>query len=479
MNKIEQYYHSIVDDWCNTYKGKATINFGPKISPLPVCLEILYNVFTKDDTRRVVIITEDDDARSQFFDYITHTSDTQNNNAFRELIKKKNIVVTTINFAKGWYSRDNWFLCITIGINDYKLAVDRFVRGSKFCLICLTADTNTSNIYYDIASNMVSNALDSLKRCDLCPPVEEYQIPIAIDDSDELALLKKYDDFIRESLSIFGEFSNIGLALYGDPKVNVSSIEYCTILAKNNGWSETLDISIPYNKEIDRYFNPTAIQERAKIFFDIKSKRMNLVACNKSKLNKILEICKDNKDKKILIISKNTAFAKEITDYLNSKLEHYCNGHRFFDPCYNYHEDVEPIYDMDIYGNVKVVKSGVNKGEKRIIKGAAQMTAALDYYNLDYTNILSCGNAPNPNLNCHVDILIITSALCETIKSYLYRLGCLSFNTNKILAYKLYCMNTFEVTKLSNEIPTDNHTIVNLCENSCEIEKNNDNFIVI
>lgn len=403
MNKIEQYYQSLVEEWRNNYKGKAYANFGPKISPLPVCLGILYNVFVKDNTRRVVIITNNTETRSQFYDYITHTNDVQNNNTFKQLIKNKNIIVTSADFAKTWYSKDEWFLCISIGINYCANYLERFVKISKFCFICLTEDNN-STIYFDrLCSKMVSNSLDSLRRCDFTPPVEEYQLPIEITDTDEAELLKKYDTFIKDTLNIFGDFSNIGLAIYGDSKVNISAIEYCTTLARNNGWSEDLDVSIPYNRDIDRYFNPNSIKERAKLFFDIKAKRVNLVACNKAKLNKILEICKENEGKKILIISKSTSFAKDITNYLNSNLEHYCNGHRFFDPCYNYHDDVEPVYDMDIYGNIKIVKSGVNKGEKRIIKGAAQMSSAVDYYNLDYTNILSCGT---PRTKIYVCLLI-------------------------------------------------------------------------
>lgn len=477
-------YRKLVQEWGTTYKGKGVFNFGPKVNPFPLVLGVLQKVFDESNSQRlndgrVLVIVDTGERRNEFYNYITNTDNKSNNDAFRSLINKKTIKALSIDYAKTWSNYDEWYLLILVGINRFDPYINSFARRSKFNLICLTADTNTSNQFAYISTVADIAELTELKNHNTCPPVEEYQVPITITDEEELELLGKYDEFIRNSLSIFGEFANIGLALYGDSSCNISSMEYCTRLARKNGWSETLDMSVGYNKEIDKYYNPIAIQERAKLFYDIKSKRTNLVACNKSKLNKILEICKENSNKKILIINKNGDFAKTVTDFLNANLEHYNNGHRFYDPCYNYHDQVEGVYDVDDFGNVQVVKSGVNKGQKRIIKGKAQMSNAERYFNMNYTNILSTTNAPNAELECNIDILILTSPLCETIKSYLFRLNRVSFNMDALIAYKLYCMDTFEVNKLSEEIPTETHKIVNLCENNDDFLKKTDDFLVI
>lgn len=479
MNKIEQAYERIVEQWGHDYKGNATIDFGNKVSYLPVILGVLYKIFERDPTNKpVIIITDSLKTSNQIKYYITHTDIPQNNENFTKLLDSRQIRVFTVDYAASWRTQTWYYLGIFVGVNEYSF-MDRWLVQCKFKLVCLTAITSSSNLYYNRAPEFKSDELNSLKATTATPPVEEWRIGVNITRSEDIELIKKYDTYIKESMSVFGDLSRIQTAINGDSTCNVSAISFCTILAKNNGWSEDLDMSIEYNKQIDKYFNPIAIQERAKLTYDIIRKRTSLIANNNSKLDTILKLCKDNEGKKILIISKTTEFAKEITAYLNAHLQHYCNGKRFFDACYNYHNDVEDAYDLDDEGNRLKVKSGKLKGTYRLIKGAAQMTNALRYYNNDWCNILSMGNTPVKLVDGIVDIIIITSPLCNTIDTYLYRLATTQFRGDKILIYKVFCKNTLETRSLEKEKPSVTHTIVNNCENDDDNIENNCDFVVI
>lgn len=42
----------------------------------------------------------------------------------------------------------------------------------------------------------------------------------------------------------------------------MSGAEVRDKIARANGWSETLDMSVPFNKEVDSAYNPTLLYEK-------------------------------------------------------------------------------------------------------------------------------------------------------------------------------------------------------------------------
>ena len=94
-------------------------------------------------------------------------------------------------------------------------------------------------------------------------------------------------------------------------------------------------------------------------------------------------------------------------------------------------------------------------------------------FNKGDINVLSVTNSPDKELNIDVDIIIITSPLCEDIKSYMYRLSKIYFRSRLIKLYSLYCRNTSEQKMIERKSLSDNHNVKNSFAN-----ENNSDFIV-
>lgn len=479
MNDIEELYNRLVNLWSTQTKGRGSINFGAKVNPFPVVLGVLYKIYEKSPNIKVLIVTKNNEERNKLINYLTHTDVPSNNEQFSSLIKNRDIRILSIDIVKTWNLNIKFELSICIGLNYYDNTFYDIWFYSKFKLMCLTANTETTGKIYQSCPEVISDAVSKIENLISTPPVEETQIGIAIDSQEDIDLLKKYDTYINESIIIFGDFNNISMAIHGEPRLNISAISYCTDIARRNGWNENLDMSIEHNRRVDDNFNPSNLCERARNTYDIRAKRSKLLSDNNSKLKKILEICLDNVGKKILIINKTSDFAKTVTDYLNAHLEHYSNGKRFYDACYNYHEDVDAVYALDGNGERIKVKSGVAKGTYKLLKGKAQKSAAVDYFNNGLTFILSANNAPDRALSCDIDLLILTSSLCETIDTYIDRLSNVNFTNGNVKAIKLYCVGTMEERYLTKEKPSSTHTIINNCEKDIIVDNLSGNILVI
>ena len=217
-------------------------------------------------------------------------------------------------------------------------------------------------------------------------------------------------------------------------------------------------------------YNPNNLRERATQTYEVIRNRTNLVADYEGKLDKVLELVKAHSEDKILIISKRGEFANKVTSYLNNNSE--------TDICGNYHNKVDNIDAIDIDGNPIYYKSGPEKGKRKAMAAKAQMTLNEKRFNLDRINCLSLSNAPDKSLCVDVDIIIITSPLCEDIKSYLYRLADVNIRAGKIKLFSIFCKHTIEQTKLFNKPMTETHTIVNKCEFDAD-DRNKSDFLIV
>jgi uncharacterized protein YcgL (UPF0745 family) len=251
--------------------------------------------------------------------------------------------------------------------------------------------------------------------------------------------------------------------------LNQSAIDYCNRVAYENGWNESLDMNEAYNRLIDKTYNPATLRDRSKMFYELVRLRNNLVTDYPGKLPKICEICKKHKDEKILIINKRGEFASKVTFTLNSTFGK--------EVCGNYHNKVENTTLKNSNGEVVLVKTGINKGKPKEIGYQAQMTLNQRKFNDGSINILSTSNTPNKDLSIDVDVIIITSPLCETIKSYLYRLSNINLLGDKLKLYTIFCKSTIEHKHLLNKEVANNHVIVNKDENM-DISTKNLDFVL-
>ena len=91
----------------------------------------------------------------------------------------------------------------------------------------------------------------------------------------------------------------------------------------------------------------------------------------------------------------------------------------------------------------------------------AQKSLAEALFESGKINVLSANNKPDKTLSGTIDGIILTSPLCDSISSYIYRLSNLVFRNNRIELFTLYCKNTLEEKVLDNKDRAINHSVKN------------------
>lgn len=473
MKQVEDLFNEAILHWRDA-KGVGTALIPKSLNDKLLVLGVLQRVLARSPTKSVAIITNTYNERLDLIDFITTQEDEENNKEFKHFIAIKVLKIVTSNLVDsigGMITPPN--LVILYHIDDFNEAFERVFTRIKFNLVILNSLVNVKgvNLLYDkapILQDFKQNEIDEVR---INTPVKDMWIDITIpDDTEDYKLLNYYNDYITTSLNIFGSFDNIKKARLGNTDYNISSTQICNQIAQENGWNDHLDMSIELNVQIDSLYNPSNIKERASQTYEIIRNRANLLSDYEGKLDAILNIVKDNPNKKILIINKRGEFASKVTEYINSMSDTII--------CGNYHDKVEPIPAIDENGNPIFYKSGKNKGERKLMMAQAQKTLNQTLFNNGDLQILSTSSAPNKDLSINVDIIIISSPLCDDIRSYIYRLSHLFFNANTAILYTLYIKGSLEQARLESKIVDENHTIVNKCEENVVFDDNS-NFILV
>ena len=458
--------------WRNN-KGIGTAFVPSPLNDKVLVYNILAKVYSKNDKATTIIITNSFTERTELIEFITHTDDEENNVEFKKLIDSKNIRIFTSKFfiTSKWWTITN--LCIVYRPEEYNVTIMDYLNTCKFKLVIL--------------SKLLSNVSDNSKLYKVCPlldcfqqaeldelrvssPVEDMWIDVTIDEESETwKLYKYYSDYITTSLNIFGSFDVMQQARMGNASLNISAASICAKIAQENGWNEHLDMNYEFNVKIDELYNPNNLHDRATQTYEAIRNRGILVTDYSGKLDKILEIVKEHNEEKILIINKRGEFATKVCNFLNEYSE--------TEICGNYHNKVDDIPAVDEDNNPVFIKSGKEKGKRKSMGYKAQMTMNERKFNLGKLRCLSMSNAPDKSLNVTADVVIITSPLCEDIKSYLYRFTNVRFTDNKIKLFSIFCRNTIEEQKLFNKSVQDTHKIVNKDEIMAN-SKNNFDFII-
>ena len=347
MNK-NKLIQQVIDGFRHN-KGKASMYcFTKEIIP-KIISSILYNYINNRPDDNIFIIVDCYNTRQNILKEIK-----QNN------INTEHIKILSKDFIKAEYNY-NYNLIITVGINDDFKILNHLHNSSKFTLSIITE--NIMNFEF---INNVRNILPMIETIDfsvvvnsdrIYSPVEEHRYGVDISDSDR----ENYDKctlIMNNALSIFGNLDNINYCRTGDTKNNISAIEICNNIAKENGWREDLDINNPFMKQIDDVYNPNVLYETANTFYNISKQRRDLLTDNEAKLSVIYDICNKYKDKKILIVSKRGEFASKVTNYINKRSSEEDNekGNNLL--CADYHDFLENSIGYDEDGHIIVYKSG-------------------------------------------------------------------------------------------------------------------------
>lgn len=452
-----------VTDGFQNLKGKASVYcFVTSVVP-----ELVYNIITlfskKHPNQQIFIGVDTYETRKSITNFLKNKGISEDNGY--------NIRILSATYINIKYSY-SYKLVITVGINDNLNIIKHLNSNANFMLSILTKNIMDNNFITNVRNILPSintiNIDNSAKSDLIYSPVEEHRHGVELSDDDR-KLYDKYTDYITTSISIFGDLSNIEKCKQGDIALGISAADFRNAIARENGWSENLDTNVDFLKQIDDIYNPNTLFERACTFYNIAKQRRDLVCDNEAKLEVIRDICLNNKDKKILIISKRGEYAAKITKYLNECLDLHCG---------DYHDCIEDAIAVNEMGIPILVKSGPNKGKPKIICSQAQSSFNERRFNAGLLNILSIKSASNIKLKIACDIVIFTSSFCDSIIDVRTRFTDISFNNVPTTTYRIYCNSTIESDKLNKEKEYPTIKVINDTENFIGYDENSGDIIL-
>lgn len=462
IDKVESIFNNAVENWRNN-KGIGTTLIPPPIDDKIMIIKILLKIYNKKNDVNTLIIVNTFFDRKEIINTLNDYVDEETNIVFKNLLADNKIKVFTTSYINSNNMYNIPYLTILYHSESIHDDIFNLLAKSKFKLVVFNkfnlSKEDISKLYSicPLLNDFKQNEINELRTS---TPVEEIQIGVTIPpDSDDFKLLSYYNDYINQSIAIFGSFDNIQYARVGNSDLKLTASQFCCNLAAENGWNDHLDMSVGINVQLDEVYNPNAIKERANDVYNKMRERRQFLSNYKAKLNEIYTIIKENENKRILIINKYADFATTVTKYINSKI-----GKEI---CATYHDQVEPIPAVTLDGEPILVKSGSLKGTQKIYHAQAQKSYNKCRFNENIINVLSTNNAPDKDLNIPIDIIVITSPECEDIQSYKYRLNNVSYPNEVIKLYTLFVRGSSEEKRLSNKTINENHTIVKKDE-SCD-----------
>ena len=339
-NIVNPIYETIINKWGREYKGLGSIKCFPPLDYRLLIANLVNKVRSKDPNTDIFIIVKEYSIRKEVLDYL----------------KENNISIEHISSITYSYLSTKWKyqykVVITIGLDERDYLIDYVMSRCKFCLFIITssliASDKLANIYKKFPSIIDDFSNESINAINICSPVEEHHIGCVLSEDDAIKY-NEYCEFITKILNIFDSFDNITKARIGDKENNVGPEQYCYDIAVSNGWSETLDMTVGFNRQIDECYNPNKLHENATTCYNIMRDRQKLCTNNDSKLDVIADIINNElNNKKVIIISKRGEFAAKITQFLLQK------GIAVGD----YHDKIEDKILVDDNGEPILYKSG-------------------------------------------------------------------------------------------------------------------------
>lgn len=458
-NVVEESYTRLINTWgSKQYKGIGTIHCVQPLQYTEIIKRVITLMRNKNPDINVFIAVGCWDQRNSIINALK-----ENN------ISLGRITILTYTYVNSKY-RYKYDISIVVGVNEWNHQTYTVFDNATFKLMLITKDAidtvKLKEIYDNIPpinDSLSSSGINSVRAL---LPVEEHREQILFINREDITTYDEYTEFITQTIQVFGNLDNIKCARNGTQDGR-SAIQYITEIAEYNGWSANMDMTNPFSKQIDECYNPLVLAEKVKTFYNIVRERMLLCSDNVSKLNRIVELIKDNPNKRFLIISKRGEYAAAITKYINDSLGEICG---------DYHDKIEDKVLVNSNGIPVLYKSGVHKGKPRIIKSKAISTLNLKAFNDGLLRVLSIKNNSAASLETSVDEWIITSPLCDTITELIYRYNNVTCNQSKLRVHKLYMAGTIEEASLKKEKLSANHEVI---ENvKCDISTQNFDDII-
>lgn len=459
MNEFERLKEECVNTFRAT-KGKCAIFIPNNIKPLPIIYNIIKKTIlgNKDKYRffkKVLIVIDKWEQKRELTEQLENDG-----------ISLDNIKILTKSYAEKIINQ-SYLLTVIIGENEDIEFINSMENQSKFILVVITENkmNNDFNIklYQKFHLFNVTNYINNIVIANANSPVKEMMISLDLDDKAKEEY-DKYNNYITDSLKIFGDLETLDKCRQGDARLGISAAQYRLNIAERNGWSNTLDTTIEFNKQVDEIYNPNALQVRATNTYNIIRDRKNFVLNCGIKFYKIKElvynILHDNPNYQILIISKNGEFAYEVSKQLNG-----------IATCGNYHDCIPPMSLLDECGEPILVKSGKDKGKVKIFKSTYISNLDLKNYNDKNYKCLSIKECVDTDIDLYADVVIITSGLCMSIEDIKRRYLRLKIGSNPNLVYRLYINNTIEEKSVKKTIPSPTHEII-FEEKNIKIDEN-------
>jgi hypothetical protein len=416
--------HEVLDGFQKA-KGRCAVRAYKPINAIELAFHVIMKFWDKSPSEKVLIVIYNDIKRQDIKDLFE-----------ANMTSMDNIDILSAVYLKPSY-KYNYRLIITIGLNDNIDIIDYLLTQCKFLLCLLTAYNKKITFFSELSKLLpiinTNITQEVIRRENIYSPVKETCISVELEGEDR----KEYDkctDFINTSMAVFGDFENITRCKQGDVGAGISASEFRYQLAKANGWNETMDMTIDFNRQVDTVFNPNTLYERACTAYNIMKTRRDLVTDGTAKFIKIKEIIEANPQKKIIVLSKRGEYAAKVTKYLNNE------GIL----CLDYHDEIEHEVATDENDNIILVKSGKDKGKPKIIAAQAICNKNLKRFNEDKVNVLSIKEFSNKDITCDVDILIITSCLCDWIYNIKDRFTNMRFTSIPNEVYRIFFMETVD-----------------------------------
>lgn len=428
--KIGDKFIQQVIDGFQANKGKASLYcFNTDIIP-----KLIHNVFSRIYNKR---------GHVQMFVAVDKYSIRQDIMKYFINYREYDFKVITKDYIKDKYHY-LYMITIIIDITDYDI-IKKLSDESNFTLSIFTKNVMNNDFIMNVRNILPTiNTIDldkAIRREQIYSPVEETLINIALSNDNRL-LYNKYTDYINQCMSIFGSLDTIEKCRVGDIANNISSIEFRNRLAKNNGWSYDLDMSIDFLKQIDDVYNPNNLLEKACDFYTFTKDRRNLITDSEDKLDTILKLCLKHDDKNIIIVSKRGEFAATVTKHL---IKNGCT-------CGDYHDCIPTTTCLDDDNNIICYKTGPNKGKPKPFGYKAKSSFTEAKFNQGYINIISMKSASDNQIKVACDVIIFTSPLCGNIIDFKSRFSNIKFTNN--IVYTIYCENTIEENNIKVTNPT-------------------------
>lgn len=454
MKTLENMYETLAVKWGKDNRGKGTVHCVKPMEYQRLIVIVLQKMMNKNPKLKVFIAVDGYETRKTILDSLRANE-----------IDTTNIIIlseTYIN-ARFKYTYD---LFICVGLERYSLYVNCVACTSDFHLFIITKGVikaeHLSEIYSKFPAVNAEINTKETTAINLSSPVEENRIGciFSLADKEEY---DKYTEFVTHCFNIFGDFDNINKARIGDNTIGMSAAEFRNKIARDNGWSDELDMTSSFDKSIDECYNPNLLLDKANLCYEIIRKRSNLCTDNEEKLHIILDIVRSNPDKKFIIISKRGEYAARVTQYLIE------NGIE----CGDFHDSIEPQVLVDNNGIPVLHKSGANKGKPRIIKSRAISSLNMKRFQDGSIKVLSIKNASSDELQISCDGWIVTSPLCDDNTALKYRFNKIIFESVPNVIYKVFLQGTIEEKQLLNSKPNRFTSISTKTVNSENFDENN------